>query len=126
MHQPQATFEERTASAVESARLALVYDGLPAALASSSGLGLIACIVLWPGPRPMLLALWYASLIFVAAIRGVLYRRYRAAATRDGTSIDSARWRRRFFLSTFAAGTVWGSLCIGLFPGDITLQVFIA
>jgi PAS domain S-box-containing protein len=73
-------------------------------------------------PATKLLA-WCATMLVITGVRFFFVRRHRQLIP---TIDQEARWRMLYILGTASIGIVWGSLCLFVFPTDLSHQVFVA
>lgn len=98
-----------------SARLVLVVEPLAA---------VILTLGLWAHVTSQQAVIWLVGVWGVAALRGVLWRRARRT---DQESDQFLEWGRAFALATAAAGVLWASAFLLLWPEtSISHQVYLA
>ncbi len=90
-----------------------------ATLVNASILAVVLQAVL---PATKLLA-WFIMIIAITGARFALVRRHQCLAP---TETQEGYWRTLYLLGTASNGVAWGSLCLFVFPSDLSHQVFIA
>ena len=101
-----------------------IYDAGNKAIIASVINSTILVIVFWPAVKHSLLLSWFAALITVSLLRGMLSYRYIKSS--DST-INTALWARWFLLGSVTASLLWGATSIWIFPADdLARQVFLA
>lgn len=108
--------------AVRKARLDFVFRGQTSSLASSIVLAAITVAVLSSVFSRTSLALWFASFVAITLGRIMVARRYQ----RRSDDADLKRWRRALLVGAVATALCWATLCLTLYPQDLTLQLFLA
>ncbi len=105
-------------------QIAMLYQSAPIAMAATLINGAVLGYVLGSQVGYLAASTWFACLFTVTAARGALYRAYR----RSSQVADHARkWHLRYLYGALAAGTIWGSCTLVLFPSaSVPHQVFIA
>jgi diguanylate cyclase (GGDEF)-like protein/PAS domain S-box-containing protein len=102
----------------------LLYQSAPLALAVTLLNGAVLAYVEREYISLTILLSWYAALLLVTAIRSMTAWQY--TRIKPGTA-ETGFWHIAYMLGAAAAGCVWGSAAILLFPGDsIAHQVFVA
>lgn len=122
--QNEAVGESAAAKQVSAEQVKLLYASLPlsqaVALVNGAVLGLVQSAVV----ETTYTVIWFLSLILVTVARtyiGVLYARAPPALR------DIRRWRACFLAGAIAAGLVWGSTALLLYPhGAVLHEVFLA
>jgi signal transduction histidine kinase len=96
------------------AEVALVYSEARTGFAVSLVNGAAIGALLWDAVARPLLVGWLGLLVVVSAARAMLVSAHGKAEARG--EVDSALWRTRFVVSSFAGGVVWGVLGTVVFP----------
>ncbi len=105
------------------ARVDLLYQQSPFALAAGSLMALISVFILWPVADDGMLELWLGGILLLTLMRALLLRYYR----RLQPGPDSANhWKNLYASLTLLAGACWGTLALFLEPGwPVGYQVYI-
>ncbi|MCB1877254.1 MAG: response regulator [Chromatiales bacterium] len=101
----------------------LLYENLPASLLASALLSVGLVFVQWGYIGTPVLLGWLSAMWILIGWRAWGARLYHAQATEIE---DHAPWLGRFRLGAVAAGVIWGSAGVLLFPDDLAQQVFLA
>ncbi len=98
----------------------LLYESLPTGLLVAMLNIAILGLVEWGAVPLWRLASWGCAACAVAGIRYALWRGYRR-----NPAPEAALWQRRYAVTAFAAGAVWGLAAFLLLPAGLVPQIFI-
>ena len=110
------------ARALQSRRLALLFQQIPAGTGGSllAAAGLV--VVLWGSVSTVRLSVWAAAMGLVALMRLLLARRFAALGA---ATVAAPLWRRAFAAITILGGLQWGAAAWWLFPPGLAHQAFL-
>lgn len=113
-----------TELAILAEQTSQIYDAGNKAIIASVINSIILVIVFWPAVKHPLLLSWFAALIAVSLLRGVLSYRYIKSSE---IIKDAPHWARCFLIGSVSASVLWGATSIWIFPEqDLARQVFLA
>lgn len=108
---------------LRASQLGLLCQQAPTALLGT----IISALLIWFFTHEivehLLLDVWVVTLCLISAYRLHQIRRYKRLSSRD--DINHSSWSRKFIVSSFISGLVWGSIAIFLYPeGSFAHQMF--
>jgi PAS domain S-box-containing protein len=86
-------------------KVAMVYRLAPLSVISTPFIGLFAWWTAWSVSAAPSVNIWFISLLVICFCRAMLIRAYRKAPP---SPEEAPRWGRRFIISIFALGALWG------------------
>ncbi|MBT8422968.1 MAG: GGDEF domain-containing protein [Gammaproteobacteria bacterium] len=105
-------------------QLRMGFRNLIGALAASTFCAFVTVALLWQIAPPQGLILWLGSISTLTLLRLMMQQQYQSSPR---TALMIQRWKRGYVGATFAAGCVWGSLGLFLFPAESILhQAYLA
>ncbi len=115
--------EASSRNVIRAEQVRLLYAAMPMALVVSTGVATVLVIAQAAVIPSAHLTVWLAAFVLVSGIRLVLLRAYRRA---NPDQSDYGPWLTGFHVTTLAAGVVWGTSAIVLFPlNDVVHQAFL-
>jgi signal transduction histidine kinase len=105
--------DARLAQRALAARVQLVYELTPRALAALAAVSTLCAFVFYSSDRPIEMPLWWALLNGVAAARYRMIERFRRARREPKAA---PYWARRAVAGTLATGLLWGYWAVALGP----------
>jgi signal transduction histidine kinase len=105
--------DARLARCALAARVQLVYELTPRALAAMAAVSTLCAFFFHSSDRPLAMPLWWALLNGVSAARYQVIRRFRQARPEPAAA---RYWARRAMAGTLATGVLWGYWAVALGP----------
>ena len=100
---------------IKDDKIQLLFDGTWPSVIATAVVGAIFASIHFSLTTWQNLVYWYASLLVVLLLRGLLERRYRAAKTQAG---DLQPWVWRYRLGVISSGMIFGSAGLLFYPPD--------
>jgi len=116
------TKSQEVAEVIYAEQVKLSFAALPGAITVTLLLSTVLAFVEWSVMEHRYVALWLGAMFCVQLARAVLYISY----MRHYDGRNTLLWGRLFVGGVIAAGLIWASSILFLFPAQIEYQVFLA
>ena len=118
----KAVMDTTLPAEVYGEQVKLLYRNLPLAMFATQVNAFFLLAIQWSVIEHEVLLAWFTAITLTVVARMGLFAAYRRA---NLTQANTRRWVLWFTTGTAAAGIIWGSAGIFLFPGDLAHRMFI-
>jgi len=109
---------------IRTEQVKLLYAGMPVSALATIANALVLTAAVWSSTGHVPMIIWLTGMMVITLARFLL----KLAYDRVQPDVEqNSRWERHFIIGTMAAGVMWGSASLLIFPEDsIVHQVFLA